>query len=224
MAVRLNIDLGELPDEPDALAALAQMVNVACGAHAGDAEIAARTLRNALAHGAQAGAHPSFPDRENFGRVAMELDDGALRATLDAQLGWLRSIASSVGVALAHVKPHGALYHAADRDERVARALIDRTRAMLGEVALVGPPGGAMESCARSVGVAFLREGFADRGYDATGALIPRGSPGALLHDTDTVRAQVERLVASGRFDTLCVHGDGPDAVRLAGVVREALG
>lgn len=222
--MRLNIDLGELPDEPEALVSLAHMVNVACGAHAGDASIAARALRGALAHGAQAGAHPSFPDRENFGRTAMKLDDTALRATLDAQLAWLRSIASSLGVSLAHVKPHGALYHAADRDERVARAILDVSYAALGEVALVGPPGGAMESCARASGVAFLREGFADRGYDPTGALIPRGSPGALLHDDTAVRAQVERLVASGRFDTLCVHGDGPDAVRIASVVREALG
>jgi UPF0271 protein len=222
--VRLNLDLGELPDEPEALVSLAHMVNVACGAHAGDAVIAARALRGALAHGAQAGAHPSFPDRENFGRTALELDDTALRATLDAQLAWLRSVASSVGAPLAHVKPHGALYHAADRDERVARTIIDASRAALGEVALVGPPDGAMESCARASGVAFLREGFADRGYDGAGALIPRGSPGALLHDGAAVRAQVARLLASGRFDTLCVHGDGPDAVRIASVVREALG
>lgn len=223
MTVRLNIDLGELPDEPDALAALAQMVNVACGAHAGDAEIAARALRNALAHGAQAGAHPSFPDRENFGRVAMKLDDSALRATLDAQLRWLRSIASTVGVVLAHVKPHGALYHAATTSPQVAACVLDATRAALGEVTVIGIADGALHAGSLARGLPFAREGFADRGYAEGGGLVPRGAPGDVLDSLDAVRAQVRRLAREGRVDTVCVHGDGAHALAVATAVREAL-
>ncbi len=115
MTARLNIDLGELHDEPAALASLAHLVNVACGAHAGDIETARAVLRRAAASGAAAGAHPSYPDRANFGRVALSLSDEALRTTLRAQLVWLREIARAVSVPLTHVKAHGALYHAAAR-------------------------------------------------------------------------------------------------------------
>lgn len=220
MTLRLNIDLGEMPDEPEALYALAHLANLACGAHAGDDAITARAVALARTHDIAVGAHPSFPDRARFGRVAMHLDDAALRATIRAQLAWLRA---RCDLPLTHMKPHGALYHAADRDPAIARALLDETHRALGDVAIVGPPGGALQSTAHALSRPFLREGFADRGYRDDHTLIPRGEPGALLTDPDAVRAQVRRLVASHRYDTLCVHGDGPDAVTVARATREAM-
>ena len=224
MTVRLNIDLGELPDEPMELASLAHLANVACGAHAGDEDSVRAVVRRAAACGAAVGAHPSYPDRANFGRAAMSLTDDALRATLRAQLEWLREIARSESVALTHVKPHGALYHACARDLPAAAALADVTRAVLGAVALLGPPAGALREVASSREMPYWREGFADRGYRDDGSLVPRGEPGALLNSRDAVRAQVRRLCAAGGVDTVCVHGDGADAVAVARAVREVLG
>lgn len=219
--MRLNIDLGELADEPEALYLAADMANLACGAHAGDDALVARCVSLARRHGVSVGAHPSFPDRARFGRVAMRLSDEALRDTVRAQLAWLRA---RCGLAITHVKPHGALYHAADGEPSVARALLEVSRDALGDVAVVGAPDGAMRSVATSLGMPFLREGFADRGYRDDGSLVPRGEPGAMLADVDAVRAQVRRLLAARRFDTLCVHGDGARAVDFARAAREALG
>ncbi len=224
MAPRLNIDLGELSGEPEALASLAQLANVACGAHAGDEATARVALARCRLHGVQAGAHPSYPDRERFGRVAMRLDDAALRETLRAQLRWLLDVATGERVALEHVKPHGALYHAARVDPDVARAVVDVSREVLGRVAIVGPPDGRLRDACEAAGLPYLREGFADRGYRPDGALVPRGEPGATLDDVAAVRAQVERLAREGACDTLCVHGDGPRAVEFARAAREALG
>lgn len=223
MTITLNIDAAELDDEPEALASLAHMLNVACGAHAGDARMASTVIARAARSGASVGAHPSFPDRAGFGRAPMNLSDDALRATLREQLQWLAAIARDAGVALTHVKPHGALYHTANSAPAVARAVVEVARAELGDVAVVGPPAGALEAVARSLGTRFLREGFADRAYLPDGSLVARGAPGATLDDLDAVRAQVESLVRSGRFETLCVHGDGARAVEVARVVRGAL-
>lgn len=224
MAPRLNIDVGELADEPDALVTLAHMVNVACGAHAGDRDIAASVVARARDASVSVGAHPSFPDREGFGRAPMRLDDAALRETLRAQLSWLREIAERERVAITHMKLHGALYHSATNDLAVARAAIEVTFEALGEVAIVGAPSGHLrDECAR-LGATYLREGFADRRYRADGSLVPRSEPGSTLDDVDAVRAQVARLAREGSFETLCIHGDGAHAVEFARAVREAIG
>jgi UPF0271 protein len=221
--VELNCDVGELPDEPAALWALAHRVNIACGGHAGDADTMREACRRARVHGAKVGAHPSYPDREHFGRMPLALPLEALQATLEAQCGALRDAAREVGVEVTHLKPHGALYHAADREDALARAVVSAMVRALSTVALVGPPGGALARAAQDAGVVFLREGFADRAYGPDGTLVPRGTPGALLTDPPSVVAQVRCFVASGRYDTLCVHGDTPGAVALARAVRAAL-
>ncbi|MFZ5480257.1 MAG: LamB/YcsF family protein [Myxococcota bacterium] len=211
MRTRLGIDLGELPDEPEALYESAQIAWIACGGHAGDAE----TMRSAVArcrkHGVLVGAHPSYPDRAGFGRTATAMAPDALRETARAQCAALRAIAGEVIAC----KPHGALYHAAARDPEVARALVGGVAEALGPVPIVGPPGGA---CA-AIAPAYWTEGFADRGYRGD-ALVPRGEPGALL-GVEAAIAQAKAL--AGRFDVLCVHGDSPDAVAIAREVRRVL-
>lgn len=221
--VRLNLDAAELDDEPDDLTPLAHLLNLACGAHAGDVTLATRALRRARQHHVPVGAHPSYPDREGFGRRPLDLPLDALRASLSAQLAWLRELAREEGLTLTHVKPHGALYHAATARRDIAECLCDVTADTLGAVTLVGIGHGALHAAARAREWRFLREGFADRGYTPDGGLIPRGAPGDVLTDLDAVRAQVRRLVREGDVDTVCVHGDGAHALPLARAVREAL-
>lgn len=221
--VWLNLDAAELDDEPEALTALADALNLACGAHAGDTHLATRALRRAKTHGARVGAHPSYPDRASFGRRPMALPLPALRGTLLEQLAWLRDLAQAEGITLTHVKPHGALYHATTDDPAVARCVRDASREALGEVTLVGMPDGALHAVTRDAGMRFAREGFVDRGYSDNGRLVPRGQPGDVIDDLDAVRARALRWAREGGVDTVCVHGDGAHALAVARAVRGAL-
>jgi UPF0271 protein len=222
--VSLNLDAGELPDEPEALVAAADRVNVACGGHAGDEATMWTTLVRARAAGVKAGAHPSYADRAGFGRTAMDVPPDQLAIEVRDQCARLATVARAVGIPLGHVKPHGALYHRAAADPAVARAVLDGAIEALGPVAVMGPPGGALRDEAERRGLPYLREGFADRGMAPDGSLIPRGAPGALIVEEAAAAAQALRLAASGAYDTLCVHGDGPNAVAVAVAVRAALG
>jgi UPF0271 protein len=212
----VNIDLAELPDEPEALYAATDLANLACGGHAGDAGILARALELCRRHGVAVGAHPSYPDREGFGRRRLVMSPADIFASVRAQCALLAAEAT-------HLKPHGALYHAADEDDALATAVVDAARAALPRLARVlGPPAGALARAAARAGLAFLREGFADRAVDpATGRLVPRDRPGAVIGDA---AAAVERAAAlAAQVDTLCVHGDTPGAVAIARAVRAYL-
>lgn len=219
----LNIDLGEQANEPDELYDCAQLVNVACGGHAGDADSMQHACERARATGARLGAHPSYEDRARFGRVSLALTPEEVRHSVAAQCRTLAASARNAGVGIHHVKPHGALYHDASRDPALAAAVVDGMLDALGPVAIVGPPGSRLADEARARGLVFLAEGFADRAYQADGSLVPRTQPGALLESADDVTQQVRRLVAERRFDTLCVHSDTPGAVALARAVRAVL-
>jgi UPF0271 protein len=225
--VLLNIDAGEHDDEPEELYAIADLVNVACGGHAGDARSMERVLRACKAHGTLAGAHPSYEDREGFGRRELQVDAAEVGRAVRRQCRALREIADRVGVEILYLKPHGALYHAANRDRRLALAVREAMQDVLGSPAapctLVGPPRGELRSAAEAVHARFAREGFADRTVRPDGTLVPRGEPGALVTSPDEARAQARRLVASGAYDTLCVHGDTPGAVDIARAVRDEL-
>ncbi len=216
-AMFLNMDLGELPDEPEAFYRLAQVANIALGGHAGDEASIARARERCRAGGAVVGAHPSYPDREGFGRRKLEMAAAELAESVAEQCARLPDAS--------YLKPHGALYHAADADPALAAAVLDGA-AVLGRPTLIGHAGGALEAAARDRGWPFAREGFADRGFRelAPGryALLPRGQPGALL-DVAAARAQAARLLDAGHIDTICVHGDTPDAVAIATAVRELL-
>ena len=218
MSVLLDIDLGELPDEPEALYAYAHLANVACGGHAGDHASIRRAVELSRRHGTRLGAHPSYPDRAGFGRTAMAMAWDDLARSVREQCALLASIAEPT-----HVKMHGALYHAIDRDLALASVVLGACHEVLGTLDVLGPPNGATESTARMLGLPFLREGFADRGLRADGSLVPRGEPGALIEDTARAADQALALASSGRFDVLCVHGDGAHAVEIARAVRDAL-
>lgn len=219
--VFLNIDLGELPGEPERLYALAHAANLACGGHAGDELSMSLALRRCQRHGARAGAHPSYPDREGFGRRPLVMPAAVLRDAVAAQCAELGRLAAALGVPLRHVKPHGALYHAAAVDAAVAGAVIEGALSALGPgLSVIGPAGSALADAARRAGLDFAREGFADRALRPDGSLVPRGEPGALLSTPEEAVLQTQRLLRSGEVDTLCVHGDSPGAVEIALAVR----
>ncbi|TSC34030.1 LamB/YcsF family protein [Corallococcus sp. Z5C101001] len=220
----LNIDLGELPGEDEQLYALAHLANIACGGHAGDAASMRRALELCERHGTRAGAHPSYEDRENFGRKALSVAPEVLRAQVAGQCARLAALARERGVPVRHAKPHGALYHAANQAPALARAVVDGVVDALGQdVTFVGPGTGALRDAARAAGLGYAREGFADRGTLPDGTLIPRGQPGAVLTDVALARENTARLATGGAVDTLCVHGDTPGAVALAREVRAML-
>lgn len=222
MAPELNIDAGEYDDEPPALYALAHRLNVACGGHAGDDASMRRVVRACLAHGTQVGAHPSYADREGFGRRDVEVPNDVLEAQVYGQCARLAAIAGEEGVAITSAKLHGALYHAAHRDRAVAEACLRGIARALGRITIVGLARGALGDAARAQGHRFLVEAFADRGVRPDGSLVPRGEPGALVHDPAIAAARARALRDEG-VDTICVHGDTPSAVAIARAVRDAL-
>ncbi|MBS0389314.1 MAG: 5-oxoprolinase subunit PxpA [Proteobacteria bacterium] len=235
MHIDLNADLGEGCDTDEAILELVSSINIACGVHAGNAETMQRLVRAARTRGLAIGAHPSFPDREHFGRREMQLPLPVIRAELLYQIGALDAIARAEGAELAHVKPHGALYNQAVRDPALAQCIAHSVRDFNPRLKLMGLAGSPMIAAFRAAGLAVIEEGFADRRYSADGQLAKRGTPGALIDDTDAVLAQVLALVQAGtvtatdgsvrhlRVDTICLHGDGPHALEFARAIRAKL-
>jgi UPF0271 protein len=221
----LNIDAGELETEPDELYAAAHAVNIACGGHAGDEASMERVLRACARTGGttRAGAHPSYDDRDGFGRRELAVVPETLARSVRAQCARLAAIARKCDVVVTHVKVHGALYHAANRDAEIARAVVAGAVTALGRVLVMGPAEGELQRAAERAGCVFAREGFADRGIRADGSLVPRGENGALVTDVSRVRARAKALATSGGVDTICVHGDTPGSLALARAVREEL-
>jgi 5-oxoprolinase (ATP-hydrolysing) subunit A len=227
--VTLNIDLGELADEPDELYALATQVNIACGGHAGDASSMRRACALARVHGDIVAAHPSYPDRAGFGRATLAIDEADLRASLAEQCRSLREIAAAESTVISRVKPHGALYHDVARDDVLADCLVRAALETLGApgnaptLVFVGALGGALErAVTRLRAGSVVAEAFADRTYDGD-RLRPRSQEGALIDDPERAAMQALSLARSGRFGTLCVHGDTPGAVAVARRVRLVL-
>lgn len=221
--ILLNLDGGEHDDEPEELYALADVVHVACGGHAGDEASMARVIAACHRSGTAVGAHPSYVDREGFGRRAQNVAPDVLAPQLEAQCAALRTVAERQGVKISSAKPHGALYHAAHADPATARACVEAIGRALGPVPIVGLAGGALEAESRRAGHPYQREAFADRGVRADGSLVPRGQPGAILDDPAQAAARARGLRESGAADTLCVHADTPAALVIARAVKEAL-
>lgn len=230
-SVDLNADVGEGGADDAALLALVSSANIACGWHAGDGASMRAALQACREHGVAAGAHPSFPDRANFGRSAMQRAATDVEADLIAQIGGLQALAVREGVRLVHVKPHGALYNQAADDVALAEAIARAVRAIDPSLALMGLAGGELLHAASRHGLRAIAEGFADRGYRADGRLLPRDQPGALLHEPEQALRQALALargeaLANGlrlRVDSLCLHGDGPQALVFARALREGL-
>jgi UPF0271 protein len=219
----LNVDLGELPDEPPELYACANVVSVACGGHAGDAESMRRAIEQCMAHGARLGAHPSYPDRKGFGRMRMAIPPDELCRHVREQCARLQGFARAAGAPLAFVKPHGALYHVARDDEATAEAIVLGAQDVLGTITIIGPPEGALAKAAARARLGYAREGFADRATREDGTLVPRSDPGALVLDPAAAAARARALATGGGIDTICVHGDTPGAVAIATAVRAIL-
>ncbi|MCW2796530.1 5-oxoprolinase subunit PxpA [Nocardioides sp.] len=216
LVVDLNADLGEEVTDDDALLAVVTSANVACGYHAGNAEIMRAVCARAAVRGVSIGAQVSYDDRANFGRVALDVPHDVLRDQVADQVGTLGAIASSCGTSVRYVKPHGALYHRTIDDAAQAAAVL----AGSGELPVLGMPGELLAQAAAAGRIVF-HEGFADRAYGPDGRLVPRGDPGAVLDDGDLIASHAVELAAS--VDSVCVHGDTPGAVAHAPAVRRAL-
>ena len=238
--INLNADLGEsfgawqMGDD----AALLQIVgsaNIACGFHAGDPAIMRDTVRLALAQGVSLGAHPSFPDLQGFGRRAMQMSTRDLEATVLYQVGALQAMATAEGGRVTHVKPHGALNNIACVDAAVADAVVRAVQALDRDLILLAPAHSVLAQRGEAAGLPVRFEVFADRSYLDDGQLMPRARAGAVLHDAAQCVEHVLRMVSeqaivahSGvrlptRIDSICLHGDGADAVTSARQVRAAL-
>ena len=213
--IDLNADLGEGGPNDAALLALVTSANVACGFHAGDEETMRAACREAIAHGVAVGAHVSYRDREGFGRRPLTVSPPVIEDETAEQIAALRACAHQEGAAVTYLKPHGALYHRAARDEDCARAVVAGASHAGGLLAVVCLPGSVLLAQAEAAGFRAVPEAFADRGYLADGSLIPRGLPGDLLDEAHAVR-QAAAIVVAGKARSLCVHGDSPAAVSLA--------
>ena len=239
MRIDLNADVGEGVHAADADdAAIMPHVtsaNIACGAHAGSSEIMRATVEVARRFNVAIGAHPGFADLEGFGRREMHLSGPEVERLVVGQIEALAAIASESGMRLQHVKPHGALYNMAARDDTLAAAIARAVKAFDPSLVLMGLAGSALVSAAERAGLRAAGEGFADRAYRSDGTLVPRSEPGAVLHDRRLVVEQVLRLVTQGRVvastgeeislrvDSLCIHGDTPGAATLAAALRKTL-
>ncbi|MGO8862426.1 MAG: 5-oxoprolinase subunit PxpA [Acidimicrobiales bacterium] len=239
--VDLNADVGEASDDAGvaverALLGQVTSAHIACGGHAGSAESMRATVRAALACGVRVGAHPSYPDRDGFGRRPMEISVRALTASLTEQIGALLDVAAASGTTVRSVKAHGALYGEVARGSSALAVLLGVVGELCGpDTPLVLPSGAPALALARARGVTVHQEGFADRAYTADGGLMARQLPGSVFDDPTSAAAQALGLAEHGTataedgtrlslaVDTLCVHGDSPNAPALARAVRAAL-
>jgi UPF0271 protein len=238
--VDLNCDMGELPEmladgSQEALMRFVTSANVACGGHAGGEEMMRATIEQAMRCGVAVGAHPGYEDRENFGRVARNLNPEEIRDSVCRQVVALAKIAEECGAAVVHVKPHGALYNQAARDAGIAQGIAEGVRRWRQDVVLVGLAGSVMLEEFRAAGFRVAAEAFADRRYEKDGSLRARKFRDALLDAPEKAAEQALRI-AEGRgvltregtvvaveAETICIHGDTPGAERIAEAVRKAL-
>jgi UPF0271 protein len=238
--VDLNADMGESfgawqMGDDDSLLAIVSSANVACGFHAGDPVVMTRTVKAAAARGVRIGAHPAFPDLQGFGRRRMHVDHPELEAQLIYQLGALAGIAAAEGTRVGHVKPHGALNNMACEDTDLAEAVARAVKRFDPALPLMAPTLSPLADAGERAGLPVIHEAFADRTYTPDGRLTPRAQPGAVIHDAVSARDHVLRMIdaqslfpADGpplpcRIDSICVHGDGPEALAIARTVRDGL-
>lgn len=235
LSVDLNADLGEGAGHDEELLQLVSSASICCGRHAGGAELMRETIAVAAKQGVAVGAHPGFEDRENFGRRELVLSPDEIFELVSEQVREFGEAARALGVTPRHVKPHGALYNMAARNEEIADAVVHAVQAVDSKLILFAPPLSALWRTAVANEMHVAREVFADRNYMPDGSLVPRDRPDALLHDADeaanrvfgmlceqTVRA-IDGSKVRVEADTICVHGDTPGAVEFARQLRLAL-
>lgn len=238
--IDLNCDMGEsfgawqMGADTDVLPWVSS-VNIACGFHAGDPAVMRRTVTAAVEAGVTIGAHVGLPDLAGFGRRAMALRPQEAYDLCIVQIGALSAVAATCGTSLAHMKPHGALYHMAEHEPDLARALAQAVHDLDPGMRLVGRSGGQLVDAGQGLGLPVAHEVFADRRYQTDGQLVPRSVPGAVIEGVDEAATQALELAMHGRVrtlhgttlelraDTLCIHGDRPDAEAMAQGIHQIL-
>ena len=238
-AIDLNSDLGESygawrMGEDETMLSIVSSANVACGFHAGDPAGIWKTVRAAAAKGVSIGAHVSYPDRVGFGRRDLDVTSGELIADVIYQIGALKGMAASAGVAVGYVKPHGALYNRIAHDPIQGQAVIDAIKAIDPSLVLMGLANAPILKLAQASGLKTVAEAFADRAYTPDGQLVSRREQGAVLHDTQLIARRMLQLARQGTLEaidgstitieaqSICVHGDSPGAVAIAQEIRRA--
>jgi UPF0271 protein len=238
--IDLNCDAGESfgawrLGADDELLRHVSSASIACGFHAGDPSVMRRTVRTALEHGVSIGAHPGLPDLAGFGRRALDVTPEQAYELVLYQAGALLAFTLAAGARLAHVKPHGALYHMAARNRELADAIAAAVRDLDRSLVLYGLAGSELIAAGSAAGIATAAEAFADRNYLHDGSLVPRSRADARVQDPDAAAQRAVRMVEEGRVlsvdggdvvlrpDTLCIHGDAPGAAAIARAVRAAL-
>jgi UPF0271 protein len=233
--IDLNCDMGEGYTTDALIMPLISSANIACGYHAGGGELMRQTIRLALQHQVAIGAHPSFDDKEGFGRREMHLSSEEIYQIVLDQVNTIRKAAAEEGASLHHVKPHGALYNMAAKDAMVADAISRAIKAIDASLIVYGLPNSASETSAIQHGLRFYREVFSDRTYTDQGMLTPRNQPNAMIETEEQSVAQVLQIIlqetlqsTTGReisikADTVCIHGDGEHAVEFAQMINRAL-
>lgn len=240
MRIDLNSDLGEsfgnytIGMDAEVISRVSS-VNIACGWHAGDPNVMAETVKMAVEKGVGIGCHPGFPDLMGFGRRVMQVSDTELKNYVKYQIGALKAFVDSEGGVLQHVKPHGAMYNMAAKDEKMAWAIARAVYEVDKNLILMGLSGSKMLTCAESMGLKTASEVFADRAYQKDGTLVPRSQPGAVIHDTQAAINQVVEMVKSGtakaitgetihiKAESICVHGDNAKALEFVDAIRKRL-
>lgn len=234
MVVDLNADLGEGCGNDEALLQLVSSANIACGFHAGDAQTMQQSVRRALKYGVAIGAHPSFPDRETFGRTAMQLPAETVYAQVVYQLGALAAITRAEGGHMVHVKPHGMLYNQAATDAVLADAIARAVHAVDPALRLVGLAGSELIRAGERLGLQTRQEVFADRRYQNNGSLVPRTQPDAMIESDELALDQTLSMIQQQKVlsregvwvpvnaETVCLHGDGEHALTFARRLRHA--
>jgi len=235
LLIDLNADLGEGAGHDDELLGLVTSANIACGFHAGDANTIRRSIEMARVRGVAVGAHPSLFDRDNFGRKELAVTPEQVFDAVTYQLGVFQAIAETAGLRPNHVKPHGALYNMAVRDERIADAIARAIAKLDSNLILFAPDNSALARAGVVNGLPIAREVFADRNYLGDGWLVPRSRSDALLHNSEEAATRSLRMLREGkvksvdgvdvdvRAETICLHGDTPGAVEFARALRSRL-
>ena len=240
MKIDLNCDLGESFGAyklglDDQVLPYISSANVACGFHASDPVVMDKTVALAKDAGVAVGAHPGYPDLQGFGRRNMTISPREVKAMVMYQIGALQAFCTARGLKLQHVKPHGALYNMAGKDEALAMAVCEAIQAVDDSLILLGLSGSKMLEAADKIGLRSAREVFADRAYEEDGSLVARTKPGAMITDEDEAVARVIRMIREGRVtavtgkdipiraDSVCVHGDSPKALAFVQKIRAAL-
>lgn len=236
-SIDLNCDLGEIEGHDGETLDLQIMsfvssINVACGAHAGDADRIRKVVRQAIALNVAVGAHPGYADLANFGRVEVPLSPDEIVTLVSKQIQFVAEIVNELGGRLHHVKPHGALYNLSAISTEVAVAIATAVKDVVPSSVLVGLAGSQSIDAAVSVGMTPVREIFADRNYMADGTLVPRSQPNAVLHDAAEIAARAVSIVETGcvisidgtplplKFDTICIHSDTANSLATAAEIR----